>query len=72
MRNLLELTTILSVIVAFGALFWARLGMMAGGDINPDAAAREDRSMGASRALIVGVISVVVYFIASRLRKRLT
>lgn len=71
MKNLLELLTILSFIVAFGALAWTTMGMMAATDVTPDPAARADRAAGATRALVIAVVAIGVYIAARVLRKRM-
>ncbi len=69
MKILLEAAVILTAVLAVGALGWAAMGMMAGGNINPDVTARAARAEGATRALVLACGALVAHLLVRRIQK---
>jgi len=69
-RFLLELAVVVTGVIFAGALIWTAFGMVGGGIMSIDQNARVDRAEGATRAMIVAAVALVLHIVARKIQKR--
>ena len=68
MRSLLELLSIISIIVFFGGLCWAAMAAIS---VTPEYGDGSIDKARTTKPLIVAGISIVIFIVASQIKKRL-